>query len=107
MGELACQPSLPFFCGNMHVSCSGQTSIETFPFTLRATRTHAWIEADFAHDHLRKRYENGSVEWDGEGTSVILRPRLESGYIKLLADGSYSFRHYTPHGGVMSVGRCQ
>jgi hypothetical protein len=36
----------------------------------------------------------------------MLLPRRASGYVKLLADGTYSFRHYSQHIGVMSIGRC-
>jgi hypothetical protein len=105
-GEVACQPALPFFCGNVHLSCSGQTALPTFAFKLRATPTHGSIEP--AHETARfgEHYENGPVEWDAEGRYVILRPRLTRGYIKLLSDGSYSFRHYAQHAGVMSLGRC-
>lgn len=105
-GEVSCRPSLPYFCGNLHVSCSGQTAIETFPFRLKASADLGTI--DFAPDTagLRAQYENGRVEWDKEGTYVILFPRLAGGYIKLLADGTYSFRHYSRNMAVMSVGRC-
>jgi len=105
-GEVACQPSLPFFCGNLHVSCSGQTSIETFPFTLKAGVSHGTIDAAPGTEGLRAQYENGRIEWDKEGTYVILFPRLAGGYIKLLVDGTYSFRHYSRDVGVMSIGRC-
>lgn len=109
-GEASCQPALPYFCGNVHVSCSGRTLLRTFPFTLRANRTRGAIESepDPEHEVLRTPYDDSHVEWEEGGASVILRPRGDNnGYIKLLADGSYSFRHYTPHGAVMSIGRCR
>jgi hypothetical protein len=105
-GEVSCQPSLPAFCGNVHVSCSGRTSIKTFPFKLRANDSHGTIESAPGTESLRMQYENGRVEWDNEGMYVILLPRVASGYIKLLSDGTYSFRHYSQHVGVMSIGRC-
>ena len=105
-GEVSCQPSLPYFCSNMHVSCSGQTTIETFPFKLRANPGEGSIESAPGTASLRMQYENGRVEWDREGTYVILRPRLANGYIKLLSDGTYSYRYYSEHAGVMSIGRC-
>lgn len=105
-GEVACQPSLPFFCSNLHVSCSGQTAIETFPFTLKAGVSHGTIDSVPDTEGLRAQYENGRVEWDEEGEYVILFPRSASGYVKLLADGTYSFRHYSRNLGVMSTGRC-
>lgn len=105
-GEVSCHPSLPTFCGNMHVACSGSTSIKTFPFKLRANRSYGTIESAPEAERLRMRYENARVEWDEGGMYVILFPRVESGYIKLLSDGTYSFRHYSQDTGVMSVGRC-
>ena len=90
----------------MHVSCSGQTAIAAFPFTLRATDTQGSIEAAPETEGMRMAYQGGRVEWDGEGAYVIVRPRLSGGYVKLLADGTYSFRHYAQHLGVMSIGRC-
>lgn len=81
--------------------------MEAFPFKLRATRTRGSIELAPAHEHVRKLYENGRVEWDGEGLYVIFFPHPHSGYIKLASDGTYSFRHYTQQGGIMSIGRCR
>ncbi len=91
----------------MHVSCAGRTTLPTFAFTLRASRAGASIEADAAHDALLHGYAQALVDWDAGGGYLLLRPRAEHGYLKLLADGSYSFRHYTSHGAVMSIGRCQ
>jgi hypothetical protein len=105
-GEVACQPSLPFFCSNMHVSCSGQTAIETFPFKLKASAHLGTIDSAPDTEGLRTQYQNGRVEWDKEGTYVVLFPRLAGGYIKLQADGTYSLRHYVRNIGVMSTGRC-
>lgn len=105
-GEVFCRPSQPYFCGNMHVSCSGQTSIETFSFTLKANRSRGTIESASGTASLATQYADGRIEWDREGKYVILLPSLASGYIKLLADGTYSFRHYAQDTGVMSIGRC-
>ena len=105
-GELWCRPSWPVFCGNVHVSCSGQTSIQAFSFKLRADAGVGTIESGPEPEGLQATYENARAEWDRDGAYVILQPRRASGYIKLLADGSYSFRHYTRHAAVMSIGRC-
>jgi hypothetical protein len=90
----------------MHVACSGQTSIKTFPFKLRANHSHGTIESAPEAEAPPMQYENARVEWDREGMYVVLLPRGASGYIKLLSDGTYSFRHYPQHIAVMSVGRC-
>ena len=106
-GEVSCQPTLPFFCGNMHVSCAGLTSIATFPFKLRASGVAGTIESAPGTESVRGPYENGRVEWEPVGAYVIVLPRTGGGYIKLLADGGYSFRHYAQHGAAMSLGRCE
>lgn len=105
-GKVSCQPSLPFFCGNIHVACSGATSIKTFPFKLRATFTDGSIESTSATGGIREQYASARVEWQSDGAYVILRPRLANGYIRLLSDGTYSFRHYVQHVGMMSRGHC-
>lgn len=106
-GEVSCQPTLPFFCSNMHVSCAGLTSIATFRFKLRATGVAGTIESAPGTESVRAPYENGGVEWDPAGAYVIVLPRTGGGYIKLFADGGYSFRHYAQHGAAMSLGRCE
>ena len=106
-GEVSCKPILPFFCANMHVSCAGQTAIETFAFKLRATRTHGSIDSAPETENLRRQFENGRVDWDSAGAYVVLHSsQMNSGYIKLNADGTYNFRFYPLNVGVMSLGRC-
>ena len=91
----------------MHVSCAGQTAIETFAFKLRATRTHGSIDSAPETENLRRQFENGRVDWDSAGAYVVLHSsQMNSGYIKLNADGTYNFRFYPLNVGVMSLGRC-
>jgi hypothetical protein len=106
-GQLACEPSLPHFCANLHVACAGKTSVATFPFRLRAGGTRGSIEAGPEAESLPALYENAGVEWDGQGRYAMLQPASASGYVKLLADGSYSFRYYRQHTGLMSIGLCR
>jgi hypothetical protein len=80
--------------------------MKTFPFKLRATFTDGSIEPTSDTEGIRAQYESGRVEWESDGAYVILRPRLANGYIKLLSDGTYSFRHYAQHVGTMSRGHC-
>ena len=101
-----CRPALPFFCTNIHVACSGRTEVRTFLFKLRANSGRGWIESKSDTSGIRKSYENGSVDWGKDGRYVILRPQGREGYIKLLANGEYSFRHYSQDVGIMSHGRC-
>lgn len=105
-GAVTCQPTLPFFCKNIHVACSGRSTLRTFPFELRATFSHGWIESRSDTSGIDKLYGNGSVDWANEDTYVIFRPHGGNGYIKLLADGKYSFRHYSRDAGTMSYGHC-
>jgi hypothetical protein len=105
-GEVACQPALPHFCRNLHVACAGQTSIKAFAFKLKALRSQGTIESAPDPENVLLQYENGRIDWDRDGAYAILHPPQGGGYIKLLADGSYSVRHYEPHGAVMSMGRC-
>ena len=91
----------------MHVRCSGQTSVPTFEFTLRTTRSRGSLELATASEEFQQRYQNAGVEWDKDSGYVLLRPRATNGYVKLLADGSYVFRHYIQSRGIMSLGQCK
>lgn len=101
-----CQPALPFFCANIHVSCSGRTELRTFAFELKAQSDRGGIESAAGSAGIQALYEDGRVDWDPEAAYVILRARGTRGYIKLLADGRYSFRHYAQDTGLMSHGHC-
>jgi hypothetical protein len=101
-----CRPALPFFCGNIHVACSGRTEVRTFPFRFHANASRGWIESTSDASGIKTPYENASVDWGKEGAYVILRPQGRGGYIKLLANGKYSFRHYSQDVGIMSYGYC-
>lgn len=104
-GEVSCRSPEPFFCENVHVRCAGRTSVETFPFTLRAASGS--VELVTAAQEFQRAYQGAEVEWDREGTYVLLMPRGANGYVKLLADGKYVFRHYIGSAGVMSLGSCR
>ncbi len=104
-GEVSCQAKEPVFCENVHVRCSGRTSVRTFPFALRAAA--GTIELVTATPEFQRGYQDASVEWDNDGTYVLLQPKRTNGYVKLLADGKYVFRHYIGSVGVMSLGTCR
>lgn len=106
-GEVSCQPTLPYFCENMHVRCVGQAPVATFQFRLRGASGTGSVELVTAPDEFERQYENAQVEWDKDGSYVLLMPRGASGYLKLLADGKYVFRHYIQSRGVMSLGACR
>jgi hypothetical protein len=104
--EVQCQPALPFFCGNIHVACSGRTEVRTFPFRFHANASRGWIESKSDTSGFQKLYEDGRVAWGKDDAYVILRPQGREGYIRLLANGKYSFRHYSQDVGIMSHGQC-
>lgn len=106
-GAVSCQPAHPVFCSNIHVSCAGPSSLRTFPFKLRATRAQGSIESVSDSDGVAQQYVDGRVEWNDKDGYLILRPRQGNGYLKMLADGSYSFRHYARDDATMSRGHCR
>ena len=106
-GEVSCQPTLPHFCENMHVRCSGQTSVPTFEFRLRTKNGTGSLELTTTSEEFQRRYESADVEWDKDGGYVLLWPKATNGYVKLLPDGKYVFRHYIQGLGVMSLGHCK
>lgn len=105
--EVSCLPTLPHFCENMHVRCSGRTPVATFEFKLRTKAGTSTVELLTAAEEFQQRYENANVEWDKDGGYVLLTPQAANGYVKLLADGKYVFRHYIHSAGVMSLGHCK
>jgi len=106
-GEVWCQPAFAVFCSNIHVSCSGPSDIKTFAFKLRASGARGWIEPAADSSGIGALYDNGRAEWDALDGSVIVWPQHGQGHIKLLADGRYSFRHYSEHAATMSHGQCR
>ena len=105
--ELSCRPDEPFFCANVHVTCAGRTTLPTFAFGLRVDRARGVIAGAAQVQEVVEPYEQARVEWDPEGSYVILRPQQVNGYLKLLSDGRYILRHYSARGAVMALGRCE
>lgn len=106
-GEVACQPSLPHFCDNMHVRCAGLTTVPTFAFTLRAGPGAGAVALRTADEDQQRLYQGAQVEWAADGSYVLLTPRHAAGYVKLLAGGNHVVRHYIQGRGVMSLGQCR
>lgn len=105
--EVQCEPVHPVFCMNIHAGCAGRTETPTFPFKLKADAGRGSIEAPPDASDIRRLYENGSAEWGGEDTRVIVRPGAGPGYIRLLNEGRYIFRLYSGPTGIMSYGDCR
>ena len=66
-GHVACEPSVPFFCANLHVSCAGRTAVPTFAFSLRATPAGAALDAGPHARAFVEQFAGGNVEWGSEG----------------------------------------
>ena len=105
-GQIACEPSVPYFCVNMHVSCAGKTTVRTFPFSLRVTAMGGALDAPAPAEGFVEEYAGARVEWSSDALYVIVRPARSGGYVKLVRDGTYVFRHYPQHEGIMSLGTC-
>lgn len=104
---LSCQPTFSHFCENVHVRCAGQTEVATFPFRLRAASGPGSVALMAGDEDRQRQFEDASVEWAEDGSYVLLSPRGSNGYVKLLANGRYVFRHYIQGRGVMSLGHCR
>ena len=102
---MSCRSPEPFFCENVHVRCAGRTPVPTFPFALRSAAGSVVLVTE--ETEFQQRYEGAKVSWDEDGTYVLLQPKDAPGYVKLLADGKYVFRHYLGGQGVMSLGACR
>jgi hypothetical protein len=74
---------------------------------LRTTSSTGSPELVTTSEEFRQRYENANVEWDKDSGYVLLWPQAANGYVKLLSDGRYVFRHYIQGRGVMSLGQCK
>ncbi len=108
-GELQCEPSMPVFCANIHVSCAIPSSIKSFPFRLRAVRDRGSITAPASADaDVVQPYRDGPrITWAADDTYVILEPREGKGYLKFNADGSYNIRYYLRNDVWMVRGSCE
>lgn len=105
-GSVRCQPSLRYFCANIHVGCAGRTKKKTFAFRMRVTSRRGWIEpaGQLANDpHL----STATLVTNADSTHVILPLSDNGGYVKLGSGGRYSFRFYIRGAGVMSYGNCR
>lgn len=105
-GKITCEPTGNFFCHNIHIGCSGRSSLDTFRFEVQVTGSDGHVRSGSdAHD-IVEAYAGARVDRAAGDEYVILRPRGRDGYIKLQADGRYSFRYYLDGTGLMSHGRC-
>jgi hypothetical protein len=105
-GAVSCQPALRYFCANIHVSCSGRSSISAFPFEILIHGGQAEISADnqTMAGLLRDKH---SFHWSSDGRYLLIKFRFNQGYLKVSESGKYSFRYYQAGSALMSQGRCE
>ena len=99
MQGFACRPTLPVFCRNIHVGCSGVTEIPTAAFDVAVAGETARLEVEGREAALTGRVF-------GSGDLVI---RLEAGrdWIRIQEDGRFSHRIYRNGHAAMSYGTCR
>ena len=95
----ACKPALPVFCRNIHVSCSGKTTIPALPFEVFMTGSSATVAFGKSKERIA-----GSVT--GRGDRVV-RLSQSRDWIRIQTDGRYSHRTYRDGHAAMSSGVCQ
>ena len=100
-GRVECQPAIPFFCRNIHVSCSGQSTIRTQPFELIVTGERGMLVYDMGKP---AGPDSGPVRIADDYALLRLRP--DADYVRVEADGRYSFRIYLKGIALMSHGTC-
>ena len=94
----ACKPALPVFCRNIHVSCSGKTTIPASPFEIFITGSSAYVAFGKSMERI-----GGSVT--GRGDRVV-RLSQSRDWIRIQTDGRYSHRIYRDGHAAMSYGVC-
>ncbi len=101
-GRIECRPAIPFFCRNIHISCSGQSAVRTVPFDLTVTGERGKLV--FANPDKPDGPDSGPVRI--ESGYALLRLIPDADYVKVEADGRYSFRIYRRGIALMSHGVC-
>ena len=106
-GTASCKPALAFFCRNIHVRCSGRSTIPTFAFDITINAGQAVLKPTGDNGEATMAPRSGPVEWANDQAYVIVWLRPRPGYLKIAADGRYIFRHYFRDTGYMSYGSCR
>jgi len=94
----ACKPALPVFCRNIHVSCSGKTTIPTSPFEIFLTGSSAYVV-------FGKSGKQIADSVTGSGDRVV-RLSQSRDWIRIRTNGRYSHRTYRDGHAAMSYGLC-
>lgn len=106
-GAMGCRPALRHFCANVHVGCAGRSSIPApaFVVSLRDGRLH--LEDPRSAPAAHAPTPRGELEWAHDRSYALARLQPPAGYLKIVADGSYSYRIYRRGKAYMSYGACR
>ena len=92
--ELRCTPALPVFCANVHVGCSGRTTLPTRGFLIEPGRIV---------------FEDGA-QWQVTATisnsGVVYRREASRDWIRIGHERRFSQRVYLERGALMAYGQC-
>ena len=94
-----CQPLFPVFCQNIHIGCTGHTTLQAVGFSVTLSGQQALV-----------RFDNGdraAAEMTVTNGEKILRFHGSQNWIRIETDGRYSHRVYRDKGALMSLGQCQ
>ena len=106
-GDVNCNPALRYFCANIHVGCSGRTSIPTFPFSILLINKQVQIKAAMNSPEIRDLFKDKyNIYWAQNSDYILIHFHARRGYIKVLENGKYRFRYYRNGFAVMSYGWC-
>lgn len=94
-----CRPALPFFCRNVHVSCSGVTAIRTSVFKVQ-------VFAEDASVHFAGK-PSPDAAGISRGKDLIIRLTGTKDWIRIEPGNRYSHRIYRGGRAAMSYGVCE
>lgn len=93
--DLDCTPSLPVFCANVHVGCSGRTALPTSRFVVETKRIVFDDGAEW------------SVTQSVSNSGMVYRRDASRDWIRIGPDSRFSQRVYLERGPVMAYGVCE
>lgn len=93
--ELRCTPALPVFCANVHIGCSGRTTLQTQAFIVSSGKV-AFSDGD-----------EWIVDLSVSDSGAVYRKRGADDWIRVDLTGVFSQRIYRHTGPLMAYGTCK
>ena len=103
---LFCEPTLSYFCSNIHIGCAGQSTLRTWPFTISMIGNKGKMAPAIEQSTLIKAVRDGDIVRADDLDSLILFLKPGKDYVKVSTTGKFNFRHYTQRGALMTYGWC-